>query len=726
VAVTVRGIGTDGANATAAALSRTPPITSGTAAGELMVAAFCWSNTVNTLTPPSGWTALPGTVTQTNDNLAVYYRYFVPGDANPVFTLSSTAETCAAVCVTFSGAAASGAPVEASVLGGTASTTVTYPAITPAHATDLLVYLAGLRVATVSTQVTLSTLPAGGTGGTVTSQGVTCTNVGSAANSAVAVLTQQLTAATAVAQETSTASTSVSDACVALCVTAAPAGPSRAVTRAQQQPPPQAAAPARSRIIPAVRTAGVPVSSADSAAAADAARPVTVQAADTGHGAEAASAHAALSSPDSGHALEGSPARVALSSPDSGHGPEAASAHAAVPGADTGHAAEGSPPSVRLSGPDSGSAAEHGPVHAALSQADTGHGSDTQAPSVRVAGSDHAGGLEAGGVVAAVSKGDTAHGLEGFLIRVAGADSGHGAEGSPARVAVSSADSGPALEHGSVPGTPHGTDSAHGLEAGSVHAAAGGADAGHGAEGSSVHAALAAPDAGHGTEAGSVHAALSSADSGHAAESGSTGHTVLGADAVLAVESAFYYRSSADTAHAAEGALLRVHASDAASPADRPLNAWPSAHDVTGKTAERGWQSGPLASADAGHAAEAVRPFPFAGADSAFAAEVLHEMGIWTYIPVNVRLSGRFWRVTGRDEQGNEVVLLEAERLSGDLLELAERVRLSRIRKVRSADGASAGEAVAWPPVAVTCWVQPAVAVSVTVTAVPVPAQVTA
>ena len=65
---------------------------------------------------------------------------------------------------------------------------------------------------------------------------------------------------------------------------------------------------------------------------------------------------------------------------------------------------------------------------------------------------------------------------------------------------------------------------------------------------------------------------------------------------------------------------------------------------------------------------------------------------------------------------GHEVVILEAERLDGDLLRLAEQVSFSTVtRRVTSADSAHAAEAVAREPVAVTCWVQPAVAVSVTV-----------
>ena len=42
-----------------------------------------------------------------------------------------------------------------------------------------------------------------------------------------------------------------------------------------------------------------------------------------------------------------------------------------------------------------------------------------------------------------------------------------------------------------------------------------------------------------------------------------------------------------------------------------------------------------------------MAPFRFTGADTASGIEVMHEMGIWTYVPVNVRLLGGIWRITG-------------------------------------------------------------------------------
>ena len=92
--------------------------------------------------------------------------------------------------------------------------------------------------------------------------------------------------------------------------------------------------------------------------------------------------------------------------------------------------------------------------------------------------------------------------------------------------------------------------------------------------------------------------------------------------------------------------------------------------------------------------------------------EVMHEMGIWTYVPVNLRLLSHLWRITGTAEDGSEVTVLEAERLSGAVLKLAQQVSWSRsIAAVSSADSASAAEN-AVQPVAVTCWVVPAVQVS--------------
>ena len=88
MAVTIRGTpGTDGAGSTATATSRTPAITSGTLPGELMIAACSWGSSNGTITlstPPSGWTLLHNT-NQTSAELAVYYRYFQAGDANPAF-----------------------------------------------------------------------------------------------------------------------------------------------------------------------------------------------------------------------------------------------------------------------------------------------------------------------------------------------------------------------------------------------------------------------------------------------------------------------------------------------------------------------------------------------------------------------------------------------------------------------------------------------------------------
>jgi hypothetical protein len=280
--------------------------------------------------------------------------------------------------------------------------------------------------------------------------------------------------------------------------------------------------------------------------------------------------------------------------------------------------------------------------------------------------------------------------------------------GLPGPVTVLSADSGHAAETGSVPGSPAGSDTAHAAEAASVQAAAGSADTGHAAEAGALRggaapviraparpplprpapagqvvpvlaaqAGAASADAGHGAEAASLHVTLSGADTAHAAEAASSpgGANVSGHDAAQAAESAFYYHSGADSASGAEGAAVRASGADSAHAAEFPARAWPSSADAA-KAAERGWQSGPLASADTAHAAEAVRPFPVSRADSVHCVEVLHEMGIWTFLPVNVRLEGRFWLVTGRDARDREVVLLEAERLDAAVLRLAQRLLL--------------------------------------------------
>jgi hypothetical protein len=205
--VTVRGTpSVDGANSTSTVTSRTPAITAGTAVGELMVASCSWSGSTVTLTPPTGWTLLHN-AQQTNENLATYYRYYQAADPDPVFTLSATC-TAIALCATFSGSAASSGLADANQLGGAASTTVTYPSIGPINANDLLVYVAGFRPAAASTQSTLSTLPTGGPGGSVTKVLDSCTNVAGVAEVQIALLTQQLSSTVGAASQTSTDSQS--------------------------------------------------------------------------------------------------------------------------------------------------------------------------------------------------------------------------------------------------------------------------------------------------------------------------------------------------------------------------------------------------------------------------------------------------------------------------------------------------------------------------------------
>ena len=176
----------------------------------------------------------------------------------------------------------------------------------------------------------------------------------------------------------------------------------------------------------------------------------------------------------------------------------------------------------------------------------------------------------------------------------------------------------------------------------------------------------------------------------------------------------------ADSGSAAEGPVpaIQVKAADkSAKTAEAPLSAWPSRAD-SAKAADRAAAPGRPGTTRPGPA-EGWKPFRFALADSAVMLEVLHEMGIWTYIPVNLQLLGTFWRITGTDERGNEVTVLEGERLSGAVLALAERISWSRVTvRVTSADHCRAAES-SGEPVSVTVWVVPAV--TVTVSAGPVP-----
>jgi hypothetical protein len=489
---------------------------------------------------------------------------------------------------------------------------------------------------------------------------------------------------------------------------------------------------------------------------------VSLPGADSGHGSDTQAPSARVASADTGHGTEAGSVHVSLSSPDSGHGAEAGLAvlQAALPLPVTRAPYKPLPQLAVASqvlavqqaqagaaGSDACSAAEAGSVHASLAGADTGHAAEV--PVIRVSGAD------------------SAHGAEHAQLAAAGADAAHGAEQSPV-IRLSAADAGHGTGLGQVPGSPSGADAGHGTEAGGVHASLAGADSAHGTEGSDVRAAgtdsghglegglilVASADSGHGleggylgvsagdtpnaqesqkitagvlagdsaigSEAGKITASLAGADAGHAAEHGSSPQgqqAVSSADHSAVTESVFYYILSSDAASAADlPHRLGVRSSEFPVTADIPRNSWPASRDPA-RAADRA-ASAWLAGDDTARAAEGHRPFRFALADSAHGLEVLHEMGIWTYIPVNVRLSGKFWRITGTDEHGNEVTVLEGERLTGQALELAERVSWSRVvRRVSSGDSASAGEAVAREPVAVTCWAQPAVPVSVSATA---------
>lgn len=504
---------------------------------------------------------------------------------------------------------------------------------------------------------------------------------------------------------------------------------------------------------------------------------VRVSGTDSAHGAEGGSVHASLLSADTAHGTEGQTVRI--SGADSCHALEGASVHATLAAADTAHGAEG--PLVRVALADSAHGTEGASVHASLAKGDTSHA--TEPSPVRVAPgalADSAHGTEGSSVHVTLSGSDTGHATEFGAVpgSPAGTDLVHGVEGSVVRATLSGADSGHAVEAGQRSGNPQSADSGHATEGASVHVTVPGADtaqgadsglvsaerfssadtahatesgqrsgnpvsadAGTAAEGSGVGGQVPAADAGHaveaprvqglvpgadavrGAEAASVHATLSGADVAAAAEHGqsSGGITdVSSADHGLATESAFYYFASGDAASAAEGAVpvIKVAGKDTGRPADAPQNAWPAAKDAA-KAADRPASAWP-AGDDTGRAGEAVKPFRFALSDFGHGLEVLHEMGIWTYVPVNVRLEGRFWRITGTDEDGNEVTVLEGERITGQVLKLAEVISFSRsVRKVCSADSAAACEALARVPVAVSCWVLPEITVSVSVAEVP-------
>ena len=201
----------DGAGATATATSRTPGRPGGSVSGDLLLLSMAWSGSTVTLTDPTGWTPLHKTQ-QTNANLAVYARAS-DGTATDTPTLTvSAACTCVGTCSGFGswdGVLPVAGTTAINTLSGSASTTIIYGGITPQTAGDLLIYITGLRPSTASTQVT-AVAPAGGTGGTVTKQIDGCTNVSGSAEEETAVITQQLSAATAVTQQNATVATAVS------------------------------------------------------------------------------------------------------------------------------------------------------------------------------------------------------------------------------------------------------------------------------------------------------------------------------------------------------------------------------------------------------------------------------------------------------------------------------------------------------------------------------------
>jgi hypothetical protein len=216
VPVALRAVATAGANSTATASTYAPGRPAGNVSGDLLLLSICWSGSTVTLTDPTGWTLFHKTA-QTNDNLATYWRSAdLSATDTPTLTLSAAAMGVATASA-FSGWNGA-APVAANVLGGASGTTITYPAITPGTANDMLVYLTGLRLVSTGLQVT-AVLPTGGTGGALTKNTDICNNGAGTANCEQAVIWQQLTAATAVTQQTATVAQSVSSNIEAICIT---------------------------------------------------------------------------------------------------------------------------------------------------------------------------------------------------------------------------------------------------------------------------------------------------------------------------------------------------------------------------------------------------------------------------------------------------------------------------------------------------------------------------
>jgi hypothetical protein len=229
VTVVIRGVATAGANATTTSATRAPGVPAGTTPGDMLLLHACWSGSTVTITDPTGWTLVyhPATSQQTNDNAALYAR-IADGSAtdSPTLTISVAASfvaSCLALGGTNGTLPSPGTTAQVQ-LGGAASTTITYPAITPSTANDLLVEFTGLRPSTATTQVT-AVVNTGGTGGTVTKQSDICTNISGVAESEDAVITQQLTASTAISSQTATVSTTVSSVIISVVVTPANTNP---------------------------------------------------------------------------------------------------------------------------------------------------------------------------------------------------------------------------------------------------------------------------------------------------------------------------------------------------------------------------------------------------------------------------------------------------------------------------------------------------------------------
>jgi hypothetical protein len=133
-------------NALNLAASLSIPLPAGTVPGDLLLAVVGHQGgTARSMTPPSGWTAVPNAdyAQGTNARIHAWYRFAGPDEpASYTFTLTGgSAQDSAGGILAIAGARAPG-PIDASLgqVNGTNSTAVTAPALAPSLANALLVF----------------------------------------------------------------------------------------------------------------------------------------------------------------------------------------------------------------------------------------------------------------------------------------------------------------------------------------------------------------------------------------------------------------------------------------------------------------------------------------------------------------------------------------------------------------------------------------------------------